>query len=654
MITNGFELWKALVQSGLQESRKNGLSGYDDEIVTSMALRLYPGKKIKNLGRELEKSPPSTELFLEEFFQCLKPFSLMLKDILSMFKAAGARRSEDNLKISFNFDKAGTEISMTLKEFRDCERFTRRVMRPGAVRLWESKYLFDLNNEVRKIIEACINKTILDENISIKERMILSWLDVSRKEFVHFPGFPRTGDKVLDGNLIMAEELVNRLISDAQKIGKTYRDFERGISSIAWDDADFTETDDILPRRKFVTAAHDFWHISFVENLCKAIEVINEPRVVERAAIASLVSQAIKNGFDRVPVETRSQESMEDEFREFVNLPIWKKRHELYAVWVGSRVAESLNEMEWKWLPDGDTLRFPFSGAELATLRYSDGEHVFWTEKRTDLKGKGVFGRRRIQPDYRIMTLPTHRSNSTTLVVECKQYRRWSRKNFSAALDDYALGCPDAQVVLVNYGPVDAAIIKSVDSSRRDRTYLIGDFKPGNDAAFREFRNITRKQYIQKICDTCDGAKIELRWGQCFLDLDLHLVFHPDYHGSALHAGFGNILGYQDGIPHANWPKDVRQSKDSPEEIEVQRWLDGTYDVVVHDFSEGGRFPHGDVSVQMTLVPNGESKMITPKAGVGSFWHVCRIRGPHGRMEEINQVSDTFPELSDPLFTASP
>jgi hypothetical protein len=168
-------------------------------------------------------------------------------------------------------------------------------------------------------------------------------------------------------------------------------------------------------------------------------------------------------------------------------------------VWVASRIADALHDLSFEWHPDGDTLRFPFSGAELATLLGGDGStHIFWTEKRTALAGGGLFGRKHIQPDYRIMTVPTHRNDATTLVVECKQYRNWSRKNFGAALDDYAKGCPNAPIVLVNYGPTDPSILDLVDASRRDRTFLVGDFKPGENAALDRFRELIRGVYTTR------------------------------------------------------------------------------------------------------------------------------------------------------------
>jgi hypothetical protein len=209
-----------------------------------------------------------------------------------------------------------------------------------------------------------------------------------------------------------------------------------------------------------------------------------------------------------------------------VNLPIWKKRHELYAVWVGSRKADALSDFSWEWYPDGDTLRFSFSGVELAALSSDRAKHVFWTEKRTALEKRSLFGRKNIQPDYRIMSVPTHRRDATSLVVECKQYRRWSKKKFGAALDDYALGCPKAPIILVNYGPTDPSILTLVDPSRKDRTFLVGNFKPFEEIAVNQFRELVRRAYPTTLRP--QGGTVELSWGEMFRDLDLHSFYPTD------------------------------------------------------------------------------------------------------------------------------
>ena len=653
-LENGLQIWLALVRSGLEETRKNQLAGYDAELVGELKKGLYPNAT-RSLERELHAAPPSVEAFLEIFFGALKPFSRMLRDVLGMFEEAGARRSEENLRIAFDFDKASESLALTLEEFRETEAVFHRVARSIVVRWWNSNTLFSLVQDVQNVLEPLGVVDVrqrFDAPSRVRDPRVRRWLEQNGKpNWLPFPGFPRSGIADLDEILGMAESLINYMIAEVRKLGTTYEEFAQRLSSLPWEVQERNEggvEDDVdeRPRRPFVVAAHDYWPNSFAEHVCLAIEAVNYQAVEEKPGRAARLAAALRTGFDRPPRDERTRVSLEQDFADIVNLPIWKKRHELYAVWVASRIADALSDLYWEWHPDGDTLRFPFAGVELATLRSIEGgTHIFWTEKRTELKGGGILGRKHIQPDYRIMKVPTHRIESTSLVVECKQYRKWSRKNFGAALDDYANGCPAAPVVLVNYGPTDPTILDLVAPSRRNRTFLVGDFKPGGDAALNRFRELLRGVY-DPVDDRITGAtEFELRWGPMFRDLDLHLFIRGTAADSSQHIGLRSTHGSVIAPPWAEWPEDVMSSPPGIERITVARWLDADYDLLVHDYSGTPEFPHGDVSVRMVRGTAVEEQVFTPRDGTGRWWHVCRIQGASGRVEEINIILSECPYL---------
>lgn len=656
-LENGLQIWMALVHSGLEEARKNHLPGYDAELVRVLKESLYP-HATRSLERELHAAPPSAEAFLDVFFSALKPFSRMLRDVLSMFEAAGARRSDENLRIAFDFDKASKTLALTLQQFREVEVFFRRVTRPIVERLWNSDTMWPLDLDVEHVLES-FGVPDTPRNVSrVRDTRVRQWIEKNgRPAWLAFPGFPRSGDAELDKTLGMAEDLIHYMIVELLKLSTTYREFERRLRELPWEDREQEEaeggadnTGNELPRRAFVSAAHDFWPNAFAQHVCLGVEAVSDHVDEERAAAAAQLAAGIRSGFDRPPRRERTLVSLEKDFRDLVNLPIWKKRHELYAVWVASRIADALNDLSWEWHPDGDTLRFSFAGVELATLRSEDGStHIFWTEKRTKLKKGGIFERKHIQPDYRIMTVPTHRDDATSLVVECKQYRNWSKKNFGAALDDYANGCPNAPVVLVNYGPTDSRILDLVDASRRDRTFLVGDFKPGGNAALDRFRDLVQGAYAYTtpLTPRIVGT-VELRWGSMFRDLDLHLfvqLHSAPFKSQATHIGFGSTHGSLMELPWAEWSDDIQQSPPGIERIAISRWLNAEYDVLVHDYSGTPGFPNSEVSVRVAIVPGDSERLFVPHGGTGRWWHVCRIHGAAGPIEEINRVHTECPPI---------
>ena len=654
-LENGLQIWMALVRSGLEETRQshqNPLPGYDAELVRELRERLCPGAK-RSLERELRSAPPSGEAFLEVFFGALKPFSGMLRDVLGMFEEAGARRSDANLRIAFDFNQASKPLALTLEEFRETEAFFRRVSRPVVVREWNGNTLSSLWQDVQTVLESLGVRQHPGAPDRVRDPRVRRWVEHNgRPEWLPFPGFPKSGNEDLDNVLGMAERLIHYIIAEVRKLGATYGEFTRGLNDLPWEEPAQNElvgaaddVEDEQPRRSFVGAAHDFWPNSFAENVCLAVERVNDVKRGDISEPALLLAAAIRTGFDRPPRYERTRIALEQDFRDVVNLPIWKKRHELYAVWVASRIADALRDLSWEWHPDGDTLRFSFGGVELATLRSIDGgTHIFWTEKRTALKGGGIWGRKHIQPDYRIMTVPTHRDEATSLVVECKQYRKWSKKNFGAALDDYAKGCPTAPIVLVNYGPTDMGIIELVDPLRRDRTYLVGDFKPGGDAALDRFRELVRSAYASQLTPRIRGpVEFELRWGPMFRDLDLHLFIRLPLNGPAQHIGLGATHGNSTESPWAEWHEDIMHSPPGLERMTISRWLDAEYDVLVHDYSGIPEFPRGDITVRLHPGPGVKERIFAPQHGTGAWWHVCRIDGVSGRIDEINRVYSECP-----------
>lgn len=650
-LENGLQIWEALSRSGLEAVRKSCLPGYDVELVRELKKKLYPNAT-HSLDWELRNASPTAETFLDVFFSSLKPFSQMLRDVLRMFEEAGARRSDENLRIAFNFNKASKELALTLHEFREVEAFFRRITKPVVERLWDSNTLSLLTDDVLQVLKSFGLSSSTYNTSQVRDRHVHQWIrENGRPNWLPFPGFPKSGDEELDKRIGMAEGLIHYMIEEILKLGKTYREFESRLLEMNSDDRKRVKgderadiNDDEKPRRSFIHAAHDFWPNSFAEHVCLGIESVND--LVDKKKIsAARLSAGINTGFDRPPRRERTLISIEKDLRELINLPIWKKRHELYAVWVATRIADALNDFSWEWHPDGDTLRFPFAGVELATLRSNDGgTHIFWTEKRTPLKDGRAFGRKHIQPDYRIMTIPSHRDESTSLVVECKQYRKWSRSNFGKALDDYAKGCPNASVVLVNYGPTDPGILDLVDHSRRNRTFLLGNFKPKGEEALAMFRDMVRGAYTTLLVPRIMGAvELELTWGPMFHDLDLHLFIRPNGIDPDQHIGFGSTQGSLVELPWAKWAEDIRTSPPGIERIIIDRWLDADYEVMVHDYSETPNFPDGDVSVRVSMGSGIKEYVFRPRGGIGAWWYVCRIHGETGRMEEMNSIHTECP-----------
>ena len=183
-------------------------------------------------------------------------------------------------------------------------------------------------------------------------------------------------------------------------------------------------------------------------------------------------------------------------------------------------------------------------------------------------------------------------------------------------------------------------------ASRRDRTFLVGNFKPTEQPALNCFRDLVRTAYAVEVTPRVGGL-IELLWGPMFRDLDLHLFMRRRISSSLkfqdTHIGFKATDGSANEEPWVQWSGDTQASPPGMEQMTFFRWLDAEYDVLVHDYSGIPGFPIGEVSVRIVL-PSGEGeRLFTARGEIGRWWHVCRIQGLSGRIEEINRVSPECP-----------
>jgi hypothetical protein len=390
----------------------------------------------------------------------------------------------------------------------------------------------------------------------------------------------------------------------------------------------------------------DFWASSFLQVATVAAEEIGEGRKRVTPQFLSDFSGQL----DAIQRTERVQE-WQEVLRELLNLPIWQRRHELYAVWVGSQIVEALDDIEAIFHAEGGVLEFPFSGAHLATFTApGPATFMFWTELRSPLAVKVESGRRNIQPDYRIVRLPYLPVANTVLIVECKQYRRSSTRGFSQALNDYATGCPNAHVLLVNNGPIGAGVYTSIMPGYADRTDAIAHFRPDDFETKKLFRALVRKVVlgnrikVPNVDPTNEhhtSLAIRLNWERELSDLDL-IVGCKSLEGDAEPC----TISYQNPGNFQAWPwlhleGDIR-SGPGEEIVRAARWANAVYDVYVQNFTDGRSPARKGVTVTVYHPRQRSSRLIDGAAfvgGGGRYWHVCRIDGTSGLVEVVGTFS---------------
>lgn len=454
-ITSPVDLWAILCSSaGLELRLKGGLPGRDADIEEALKLALSVPSTYQSLADWLvfDAGSPnpkvSTERLLVEILNSQYGFAKMMRDILELLVTAQGKNASHELSIEFKFDDVSESIKATLEQFRGFVDRIQVVFERGP-ELPGSNHMALILRELR---------------------------DFAPRSPVEIPvGFPSiigvraTGHKDIDLQL----NLINRLVSDLIKIWKDYGSTRQQVSGSSRAQKD---------NRDIVFTLKQNWDVEILSRVELISDEVISGRIKPEVVVERLTKALSYVKWTEVRVEKIFQELLD-----VLNMPAWKRRHELYSVWVGTRmlrVIEKFAPCVYFHAVNG-VLSFDFGGSRLATF-YSDGRQFdVWAEFRSALVGKSFKRKKSIQPDFRVMLADLSQSDNekTTYVLECKHYLNASFSNFTQAAIDYARSCPNARVHVVNHGRVDEpTLISALPSELQSNTRFIGSATPLQEA----------------------------------------------------------------------------------------------------------------------------------------------------------------------------
>lgn len=605
------DLWQAIVRSaGLDIDR------YDEPLIKELASNL--GIPSHDFERQLSSAGITAETLLLQVFRSISPYAAMMKDVLKLFARAVAQASADNLRIRFDFDSVTDSFEFDLSNFRDWENLFSEVVANLPA------------DEIDELQALQIRHAFLAEGVTYQiSGSKWSHLNPSEAEvgwwLSEMPGIPPSEvpppPKVFDAEL-------------AKHLARVWRLLKTSILSTATGEGlEVLSLDDV---RMIVRGAY----------ILKADE----------ALLLRKLREAFKD-IQTVEIETTV---LLEQLLAVFNLPIWKRRSELYSVWVGAQLITALGYRVRIHSVDR-TIVFSFSGAHLATVSLFPEEnfHV-WCELRTKAAGLIGKGRKRaIQPDYVVLREPISHLNSAILVVECKQYLQQSRKNFANALVDYARTHQKALIALVNYGPTTSSIlelVKELDPSILNRTRVIGTFRPGSQVAVSEFQELV-ESLIPKVEPPASevpenelslpgfdaspedhAGGLRLSW-QNDVDLDVH-CWITDEQGNCQHVSFAQKVGHL-GASKIELNQDLRTGG-GVERLEWEKVQSVQLDVAVHAYSQDTDFSLAMSRVEVNAW--GHTLMLEPPKGQrGRWWTLFRLVRQTSAIQIWNSISDHGP-----------
>lgn len=498
VLTNAVDAWRYLrVHAGLQEEAYD--STLPDELRGALQDPAAPWPSHEPLADQLAAHKTTVEEFTTALLKAAQPYARMLADICSFLEKHGVTESNDAIRLQFDFASYKDRVKFDLEHFREWLTTTERVWADVLVTVWGHDALWQLVS-IFEQYRPGPDREVDEARMSPEEVQAARTWDTAGKDdiarlppelriFVRtwyrgawittLPSLPAVQNQAAQSVVEKIWRLCGRFLSACAAVSTDRAEFEHRRRAKGWRDDGSVS----LGWNEFELArlASDHWPASLLASVYRWTEAINRAPSGTRAVVAADCVGKVDRLFAAQPTQLQRSLVNRRLLSDVLALPIWDKRHELYACWVLAQLDRSLDGHPLSLHHHRGKLQLQFRPIHLATWETAGGPLHIYSELRTPTgkppKGKGRKGG--IQPDYRI-TAPAAPPAwpETKLVLEVKQYAKASRSNFIAAASDYAAACPEAKILLVNYGEIPPAFASSVPAEYQDRTTLLGTFRP--------------------------------------------------------------------------------------------------------------------------------------------------------------------------------
>lgn len=463
---DGWSAWQALCKQGGIE-----VEGRDADLIEALRVELNPSAA--DLRAAIMST--STDALVRALFSRIAPFAVMFADIVAYFKAARAYTGRDHWRVKIE------EENLELKDFEEFSATWSSV--DGLVDLPALSF-GSLWDYLRLLRDHPAGDPLDFPHRSSKDREVDDWFrDYERGGFPILP--PKLNPERLPGALVEPASIVavvlQRLRDRVGNRGDMYKAYR--ATGVDGKRAHVYDREDAYAPGTILQNETDYW-------LGSMVLVLDRWRTASEADLAALGARLTRFTAAMARVHLPLQVSIAD-LERVLSLPVWRTRHELYAIWIATRVVAALPDREIELHHEDGRIVFAFKETVLATIKDVDLEVRLVGERRTRLESPVGEGRKDgAQPDLGLW-VDAPEGELCLMVIEVKHYRKAARRRFHTVLIDYAAAHPKAQVLLVNHGPV-SDMLAGVDAATAARCVQIGDLMPTNVARLEEFKERVR------------------------------------------------------------------------------------------------------------------------------------------------------------------
>uniref|UniRef100_I2PZD7 Uncharacterized protein n=1 Tax=Desulfovibrio sp. U5L TaxID=596152 RepID=I2PZD7_9BACT len=476
--------WEKITNAGGLE-----LDGRDKDFQEKLRSRLWP--EAANLDEALEVV--TTDRFVSAFFEVLAPYVSMFRAILDFFERAGVREGRKQWRIEIGDVPLGLEHFVDFLTTFDAleyevevpalDRFGRWIINRAAEDLPDFYYPSPLDDKPPKKTD----RPDVDD-----------WLAGFRENEAYTP-FPQS----------LRPEAVRPELRDAAAVALAVSE----IIQTHWPNrealmhyrhseafrADYSrEASDGYSPPAIAQDETDYWLWTAICRLAYSFSLDADNQTI--------FHKRLEEAFRKYPRRKIGIRADLPALEKILSLPLWQKRHELYAVWIATEIANALEGHDYTLHHEDGRIVFAFHETLAATVHSSRPPVKLYAERRVELDNPCPGSdQKHAQPDYSLWR-GENDPETCGLVVEVKHYKRDAPERFHKVLVNYARAHPRAQVVLVGHGPMRDSYGEP-DYDVRDRCHAIGDLTPENlehRAALRKFvRDYVGEPVLRK--KTSDG-----------------------------------------------------------------------------------------------------------------------------------------------------
>jgi hypothetical protein len=423
-------------------------------------LRIALKTSSTSLQEALEQS--TTDQLVEAFFALLQPYVAMFRAILDFFEEAGAREGREAWRIRIENEQ------LDLKHFQSFVSSINSIPSDLDVPAIDRHGGWSLHDAQQVVKGLPSLSDFLDPKSHATTGVpdVDEWLTAyKRGQYLSFPASLQPG--TFEGSIRDAAAIAT---ASVDIVRRSWRDREEMLDEHRARGHAIDEDDGFSPR----TIAQEETDYRLFSMAIQLSAFRSLPEADQKRLAGALEEQ-----FSLYPRRKIGIRASASDLERILELPVWQKRHELYAVWVATEIVNAAPGAGRELHHENGRITFAFKETVVATFRNTYPTARLYAERRSPLADPIGHGRKNnVQPDFGLWR-GSGQHEQCGVVVEVKHYKKDAPARFKEVLTDYGRALPKAEIVLVSHGPARRTDY-DVPSDVEQRYHIIGRLTANN------------------------------------------------------------------------------------------------------------------------------------------------------------------------------